>query len=215
MLIRNGLCIILRRKDVVILIPKKMKKTFILFVCILSQAIAFSQVKEISAGITPYGKWKIRENKSKEDLLSHTYTISKPAFNVGFGWRNGYNETVIDVFYAKETPTLYLNPDTIPISFVYGTNHHFALHGYKGFTILYGMRVQIPIYFGIGLSYYSDAVPSKLSLDFGGRVRIRIYVTNKIALYVGGNYLFGFNGNKNNKYIVHQPCLEAGLMFNF
>lgn len=192
-----------------------MKKQLILFAFILSQTIAFCQVKEFSAGITPYGHWKIRESKSKEDLLSHTYLISKPSFNVGLGWRRGYNETLFDIFYAKESPTLTVNLDTIPISFNYGTIHHAALHGYRGYTILNGKRVQIPFYLGIGLSYYSQPIPTKLFIDIGGRVRMRIYVTNKIALYVGGYYLFGFSGNKTNKYIVYHSGLEAGLMFNF
>ena len=144
---------------------KKMKRAIILFVFILSQTIAFGQVKEISAGITPYGHWRIREGKSKEDLLSHTYSISKPAFQFGFGFRSGFTESLVELYYAKEDPILTVNIDTIPISFNYGTNHHVALRGYMGFTILNGARIQIPIYLGAGLSYHSQPVPEKLFLE--------------------------------------------------
>ena len=170
MLMWNGLCVILRCtkfQTKVSLKMKKMKRAIILFVFILSQTIAFGQVKEISAGITPYGHWRIREGKSKEDLLSHTYSISKPAFQFGFGFRSGFTESLVELYYAKEDPILTVNIDTIPISFNYGTNHHVALRGYMGFTILNGARIQIPIYLGAGLSYHSQPVPAKLFLgDF-------------------------------------------------
>lgn len=215
MLIEKRVCVILRRINKVSLKPRKMKRAIILLVFILSQTIAFGQVKEISAGITPYGHWRIREGKSKEDLLSHTYSMSKPAFQFGLGFRSGFTESLVELYYAKEDPTLTVNIDTNPISFNYGTNHHVALRGYMGFTILNGARVQIPIYLGIGLSYHSQPVPTKLFLDFGGRVRMRIYITNRIALYAGGYYLVGLFGNKDNHKSAYHSGLEAGLMFNF
>lgn len=45
----------------------------------LSQTIAWGQVKEISAGIAPYCHVRLRDSKNKVDLLSHSFSISKPA----------------------------------------------------------------------------------------------------------------------------------------
>ncbi len=174
-----------------------MKKLFILLILMVTQAIAFGQIKEISAGITPYGHWRVREKN--EDLSSRTYSITKPAFNFGLGFRTDKFETLVDVYYAKEA----------------ARNNHFAAHVNQGITLLQGKRVQIPIYIGLGLSYYSSPVPTKLIVDFGGRFRVRVYITNTIAWYAGGYYLFGLTNKKDNKSVIHHSGLETGLMYNF
>lgn len=171
-----------------------------------SQTIAWGQVKEISAGIAPFGHWKIRADKV--DLLSHSYSISKPAYHIGFTIRKEEREDLFDLFYAKENlidETGLLNIET----------NHFAFYRYLGYTIFHRKRIQVPIYAGIGLSYYSQAIPTKLFLDLGGRVRMRFYITNRVALYAGGYYLFGLNGKKGDKSTVFHSGLETGLMFNF
>lgn len=184
-----------------------MKKLFILLF-MLSQAFAFGQIKEVSVGIAPHGHLGVRTISGKEDLLSHSYSLSKPAFHLGYGWRAGSIESLVDFFYAKEK----LIDET---GFIGIETNHLALYRYQGYTILQGKRVQIPIYFGFGLSYFSQPIPTQFSFDIGGRARVRIYVTNKIALYGGGYYLFDFSGTKTTKYVTNHSGLEAGLQFDF
>lgn len=192
-----------------------MKKLLFLFSIMLFQTFAFGQVHEISFGIAPSGHWRLKETKGQGYLLSHSYSISRPAFHLNYVFRNDNetnynlgNEYLGDIFYAKES--LFDQSGQFCME-----NNHFALHFYRGYTFLYLRRVQFPCYLGGGLSYYSQPVPTKLHIEIGGRVRMRVYVTNTIALYVGGYYLLGLNGDKSNKAVVHHSGLETGLLFNF
>lgn len=185
-----------------------MKKLFILFSIMLFQTLAFGQIHQISVGIAPYGHWRLKGSESKVDQLSHSYSISEPAYHLNYGYRNEKDEYLGDIFYAKESLIDQSGQFCME-------NNHIALHAYRGYTFFHEGRVQFPVYLGIGLSYYSQPVPTKLQVEMGGRARVRIYLTNNIALYVGGYYLLGLNGDKSNKDVVYHSGLETGLSFNF
>jgi hypothetical protein len=189
-----------------------MKKTFILVAILLFQVVAFGQVaKGISAGFTPFGRLGIKSFSDKTNILSSNYSITSPAFHLGYEW---YYYS-IELLYAKEHFTFNVNDSTGVYNYNYSSPHHFGLHGYRSFTILPARRVQIPISIGIGLSYFTEAIPAKLFFDVGGRIRLKVYVTNRIALYGGGYYFFGFTGNKTSKYLATRYGVDAGLLFNF
>ena len=186
-----------------------MKKLFILLFIMLLQTVAWSQVKEISGGIVPYGQVKLKNLKLKMDLASYSHSISKPAFHIGFTIRKQEKEDMYELFYAKENlidETGLLNIET----------NHFAFYKYFGYTINHWRRVQFPIYGGIGLSCFPQRIfSSLLSINFGGRVRMRIYVTNRVALYAGGYFVIGIFAEKENPNVMPHSGLETGLLFNF
>lgn len=196
-----------------------MKKLFVLLTIMLFQTFAFGQVHELFFGIAPYGHWGLRESTSNVDLLSNSYLISRPGIHLGYSWRGidadilidllDNSEVLVDLFYAKESLIDQAGQFSME-------NSHLAMHAYLGYTFFNGRRVQLPLYLGLGLSHYSQPVPTKLLIDMGGRARIRIYVTNTIAMYVGGYYLIGLNGKKEYKdNKVHHSGLETGVLFNF
>ena len=186
-----------------------MKKAFILLATIFFQFVAYGQaVKGISAGITPFGHLGVRNVSEKTELLSSSYSFSSPAFHLSYDTRRTVIEATTDLFYSKEKlsdETGLLNMDV----------HHFGVYRFQGYTILPTKRIQIPIYLGIGLSYFTQAIPTKLFLDFGGRARLRVYVTNRLAIFGGGYYILGFSGSKTAKYMTHRYGVESGLLFNF
>lgn len=187
-----------------------MRKVFILFIFILFQTIVYGQMgKGISFGFAPYGHTVVRTTSGKEDIYSSDFSISNPSFHLGYEWREGYkNEITVDAFFAKEVIT-----DTLGVAGIDATR--FSVYGFSGYTLFPAKRVQIPIYIGLGLSYYNQPIPAKLFFDMGARARLKVYLTNTLAIYGEGYYIFGFTGTETSKYVANRYGIETGLLLYF
>lgn len=161
----------------------------------------------ISVGITPYGKLAIRETKSKTDSLTHHYSFTNPIFQLSYEKHlSGTKDLLLEACFAKvdikdETGLFHLNTNC------------FGFYGFQGYNLIpHQARVQLPIYIGIGACYYPKLQEAGFYIDFAARARLKVYLTNRIALYGGGYYNLGF-GVKNT--LERRFGLDAGLLFSF
>ncbi len=86
-----------------------------------------------------------------------------------------------------------------------------------GYICYCGYRVQLPVYVGVNMSYLS-ADEKQLFMTIEASAKIRVYVTNRIALTAGANY--GINigaltdARKNLPYF-YCPSLELGFLYSY
>lgn len=163
----------------------------------------------ISFGMTPFGRMDIRSTESagsKSDRLSHQYSMSTPIYQLGFEThRTSIKDLLLEACYSKldlrdETGYSYLNSDS------------YAFYAYFGYNTLSHARVQFPFYLGVGANYINALKADGFFIDFAVRARIKVYLTNRIAIYGGAYYHMGLGGKKlsENRY-----GLDTGLLFSF
>ena len=79
--------------------------------------------------------------------------------------------------------------------------------------------LQLPFYFGVGLSY-NDAAPIKfMGFAVGAKLRARFYITDRIGIWGGGSAKFGYGETQvtaDMSKSVYQRvlALEAGITFS-
>ena len=49
----------------------------------------------------------------------------------------------------------------------------------------------------------------------GARARLKVYLTNTLAIYGEGYYIFGFTGTETSKYVANRYGIETGLLLYF
>lgn len=66
--------------------------------------------------------------------------------------------------------------------------NEFGFMEWVGFTINSKRRFQIPLMGGFGASYLTGAPYHNIFFDYGAKVRLKIYITNKFGIFAGGFY---------------------------
>ena len=67
----------------------------------------------------------------------------------------------------------------------------FGVMQYGGKTFFPNKRFQIPLYAGIGLDYIQGAPYHNLLFDLGAKARMKFYITDKIGIYAGADFIWG------------------------
>ena len=156
-------------------------------------------------GITPWGKVGMRTTSNKQYYLTNKWSIKSPSYQIGYERHLGKYDMLLEAGYSKMTFQDRDGNDSI-------TSGRFSFQAFPGYTILPGKRVQIPLYIGIGASIYNKSVGSNFYLDFGVRARLKVYLSNQIALYGGAFYMIGFGKNKSMENLYG---VDAGILFSF
>lgn len=176
---------------------------FLLVVCIGNHLYAQNG---ISIGVTPFGKVKIRDSESKMDLLSHQYSFTNPIYQLSYeNHLTNIKDLLLEAGYSK----VYLIDD---MDFLELETDCYSFHGFQGFNLIPRMRVQLPIYIGVGASYFKALKKSGFFVDLAARARLKIYLTNRIALYGGAFYNLGFGGTK---IIETRYGSDFGILYSF
>ena len=160
----------------------------------------------VSVGITPYGKVRIRDTESKMDLLSYHYSFTNPIYQLSYEKHMSYiNDLLLEVGYSKVVLTDEMD-------FLELQTDCYSFYGFQGFNLIPRTRVQLPIYIGIGACYYKELKESGFYIDFAARARLKIYLINRVALYGGAFYNYGFGVNKTTE---SRYGLDFGILFSF
>jgi hypothetical protein len=160
----------------------------------------------ISIGITPYGKVGIRPTEDKTDLLTYHYSFSNPIYQLGYEKHlTRIKDLLLEACYAKvdfedEMGSYHLNTNC------------YGFYGFQGFNLIPQARIQFPIYIGIGAIYYQELKEAGFYIDFAARARLKLYLTNRIALYGGAFYNLGFGVNKT---MERRYGVDSGILFSF
>lgn len=160
----------------------------------------------ISVGMTPYGKLAIRDTESKTDLLFSEYSFTNPIYQLSYEKHlSSIKDLLLEACYSK----IVLKDE---LDFLELTTNCYGFYGFQGYNLIPRMRVQLPIYLGIGACYYDVLKESGFYVDLAARARLKLYLTNRIALYGGGYYNFGFGVNKT---MERRYGVDAGILFSF
>lgn len=228
-----------------------MKKT--IFLILIFQIMSFSaqeKTKNFGFGVSPFGLGTLRSFY----LDTHTDADKKDKQLYKLNLNNYYNahafmekilkgnSFLMEFKYSKSNIFKFESDSAVYIlnesEVIENSINSFNFSLYYGYTINKNKRLQIPIYIGGGISYFSSNIigqklrykpfsneitstPNRISdlvWQFTTKVRIKFYVTNKIAIYSGINYdtgIFGETENISPRGRIKFFNIDSGIVFNF
>lgn len=152
--------------------------------------------KNLSIGYAPFGYDHIKISMDDE---KYKYDY-KPYMNVNLGYemQTGGMGYIAELAYSKGTFDKY---DLTGVSQWFNPSQKenvtsFALSYLFGNTINKFHRLQVPIYFGPRFEYISGGPFHNLTFNACLKARIKLYITNKVGIYVGGTALMGWGSKK-------------------
>lgn len=160
----------------------------------------------ITAGFTPFGKTGIRQVSKKTDSITSRFATTSPAYHLGIERHmDGPIDALTEICFSKMG---FVDEANTPIT----NSYRFSIYRFQGVNLFYRKRVQLPIYLGFGLNYYTQLKKEKLFLDLGARARLKFYLTNRIAVFGGAYYYFGFHVNR---VMERQYGVETGIIYSY
>ena len=178
----------------------------------------------IYVGFSPLGSSRVSFGESDKDTnLRFDYkscwnvNLSKEGMMKGFGYlteltygMGKFDKIKIEDNYSNDLAAMASQADDI-----------WTVSGaiYGGQVFNQGKRVQFPLYAGVGVDYINGGIIHNIMPFVGVKLRIKVYFTNSIGMWVGGNYNIDFVGAKSfndNNYSMKasRPFLDAGVVFS-
>ena len=154
--------------------------------------MAQDKVRSITIGVSPFGF-----NSANISLDSEDYTYHyKSYWNVNMGYERqlrgvialtelSYSHAAFDEYDLNGHSEWFNEAQTEGLTSV-------ALTFYAGKTILPNRRLQIPLYIGAGAEYLKGGPLHNLAFDIAAKARVKFYVNDNIAIFVGANGRYGF-----------------------
>lgn len=166
--------------------------------CISVSAQETKGASSLTIGFSPFGttKAKIKKDEEKYEYDYKTY------WNVNAGYEKEWNNAfsvLFELSYAHASFDKYdLKGTTVMFNPAQDDDmNHVTAAAYAGMICLQGVRFQFPIYVGLGAEYLkSGKAIDTFVFDVLTKVRAKYYVTDKIAVFVGGNAKWGWGGPK-------------------
>ncbi|MCR4829728.1 MAG: hypothetical protein K5864_09765 [Bacteroidales bacterium] len=185
-----------------------MKKILLAIAFIVAANCVWAQYRGVTVGIIPGGTNKVdayTHNAANQQLTSDYYkwtnsaSFSNPGFKIclevhdenRFCHDRGYVLTYQPMDFSRKSGSSYIHNA--------GTGTMIAFTRYFGWTILYGHRIQFPIYLGWGFTRYSTPkeetsnMENLMFLNFSASAMMDFYITNRIYLYGGYSFHRGFH----------------------
>ena len=201
-----------------------MKKFILVLAFILSCIIANAQIN-IGVGAYIGGNEKLTiskpDNKETIDLYKNTYT---PTYGAELFYEvNVDNLSVMfDLSYA--TGKISSIEKNAQYSYAPYENKTFpdfksySLASYMGHTFFPNKRFQIPVYLGLGYDRITSGPSNRYMFFWGAKARLKLYITDTIGLYIGGNWKSGSVVAKDDyigkiAYASKRAEIEIGLTF--
>lgn len=86
---------------------------------------------------------------------------------------------------------------------------------FPGYTIRAKKRFQIPVYIGVGYNHIKTDLLNTGQIAFGAKLRMKLYVSNSVGIFIGGNWKGGYgtykSGSNYNVY-TRELSAECGLL---
>lgn len=177
-----------------------MRKTLLLISFLLAGLMGVSQESVgFYAGFLPYNHATLK-SKSTSEVITLQYSMAAPSFHAGVSL--GGNSLLLEGSYSWGQR--YHSSDSVAGI----TADHWGAHYFFGGSFLPNKRIQPMLYVGMGFSRYQEPI-SKLYLNIGGKARLLVCLTPRLALYAGCNYIHSVNA----KYYVESDLeVEAGII---
>ncbi len=154
-------------------------------------ASAQDKSRSLIAGFSPLGmmnvKIKLDDEKYKYNYKSYwgaSLAFEKQLRGVSSMTELSFAKASFDDSEIQGTPSSFDPYQTEGIT-------AFTLMEYFGRAINAGQRFQVPIYIGFGGSYLKGGPFHNLTINLGLKVRMKYYVTDKLAVFGGGSLTYG------------------------
>lgn len=217
-----------------------MKKLAIMCMSMMMLAVNTTEGKEtvkthnLVVGVTPAlgrmtGSFKYDAKEAPKDKFTYNKEIG-----VTIGYESVLNGIVVlpelrwfrgSISDQDMESDAYIMPYPLPYTATSLDDiNEFGFMQWLGFTINSKHRLQVPIMGGIGLSYLNGSPFHNIFFDYGGKVRVKYFITPKFGVFVGGFYEGGTGSSSRNipededgKYNLKKTNLgmEAGVTFTF
>lgn len=190
-----------------------MKRNFFIVIMLFFSIITVrAQSNNVVIGVVPIGRMSIESGNDSNSFdfnYNPTYSASAGYEIAGRGLAK-----LFEVYYTRGTVegVKVLSgdaPDAIPP--YKNTGSAFGLAGHWGRIINNGHRFQVPLYFGVGLGYVDGPLNSAFEADLRAKARMKLYIVDKVGLFVGGHARYGMNPF-NNDISIFTYGVEAGLV---
>ncbi|MCZ2393095.1 MAG: hypothetical protein LC105_04455 [Chitinophagales bacterium] len=80
----------------------------------------------------------------------------------------------------------------------------YSTHVYSVWTIRPQKRVQIPVYLGAGMDYVKGESINQLYVSLAAKLRVKVYVSSRVALYAGYAYETGTDMSGDKSKITYK-----------
>lgn len=180
----------------------------LMFVCIGAKAQEKSS--SITIGFAPMGSTSVEISDDNNDF-SYDY---KSYWNASIGYEKQLKGVVslTELTYAHAKSDIKSWPDADLTSV--------TLMTYAGKTFNRNKRLQIPVYIGLGGEYLHGGPVHNLAFDLGLKARLKIYITNNIAVYGGVTGRLGLGtkskDDSSDEFYTLSPrmwAIDCGLVF--
>ena len=186
-----------------------MKKVISVLLLAFICAMANAQVYSIGASGTVYGQERIRMALSKEDVEVNKFC---PVFGGGIFYEKILSGAIMLVEGSYITGKL---SEHVTGAIEFPSFMAISAMVFPGLTIFPNKRFQIPVYVGIGYNFIKSDLLKSSQIAIGAKVRMKLYVTDNVGIFIGGNWKGGYGTYKaESKYDVfsRQLSAECGLV---
>lgn len=152
---------------------------------------AQEKVNSLNVAFSPFGYNKMGITLESEDY-QYNY---KSYWNISLGYERqlkgfisltelSYSEAAFDKYELKGTSKWFEPDQQEKLTTA-------SLMCYCGKALLPQQRLQIPLYLGVGFDYLNGGPAHNITLNLGVKARVKFYITDTIAIFVGGNARYG------------------------
>lgn len=195
-----------------------MKKLFFICLSIMLTTSAYAQngskkATNILVGITP------ELGTTKGTITWRDGVKEKCSFNKDLGVTIGLERVINgyiilpELHYLRGSYKSAESDDEILLSIRnYDKLNQYGFIQWFGFSINSQRRVQVPLMAGIGVDYV-DGTPFDhvVLFDYGAKARVKVYITPKFGLFVGGAIQAASGSYDNDKMRIRNITSELGF----
>ena len=185
-----------------------MKKFISICILALICYVADAQVYSIGASGTFYGKERIRLAQSEDEYAEDNIFCPVHGASIFYEKILSGTNMLFEGSYSKgklsENVTGLMESAYTSVSAMV----------YPGWTIRANKRLQIPVYVGVGYNHITTDLLKTGQIAFGAKLRMKLYVSDAVGIFVGGNWKSGYGTYKSGiNYDVYTRDLSAECGF--
>lgn len=197
-----------------------MRKYFILLIAFTFSSLLLGQTTNVGVGLSPFGgawiKYKSDSGENTYMKLDYSSYLNGHAYyerqmsGINFLIEGSYAKANFKEIEVDENYNFTDDPEDIQVM---------SLHFYGGQTLNKKKRLQIPVYYGAGFDYVSGEPIDKFFISLSFKLRLKMYINNKIAVYGGASYDTGMGTedkgeNKSDRVGYNAYHADAGITFS-
>ncbi len=207
-----------------------MNKPLLSTAIILCAGLNAQKTNNFGVGISPFGltdvkmEYKKSGESDKMKIDYKSYINAHIFYERQFGGAGFLVEGTYAMLKTDKVDKNIINFYDVDATFDKDVNIYSAAF-YGSYAINRQKRLQIPLYLGVSADYFNGNPVNMLFVSLAAKVRLKFYVTNKIAVYGGYNYRTGIGmeakdkGSSSSKpertTTINMNYADMGVTFSF